>query len=237
MKLGKIRADIDRRFRLPRMWSNRELVKFSHLLEGDVVNVSAGEDVDKEGHHYRDYFSACGEYFMTNYAPGSYRGFAGRDKEILLDLCEELPSELERRFDVVFNHTTLEHVPRPNEAMKNICRMSRDLVIIVVPFLQVQHETISYQDYWRFTPRGLEHLFRDHGCTVVHSAANPHTNASIYLLQVATRFPERWEPIFSSLSSSGNCADPLGHWLGKNPSSSANTSRRLLNKLFRRRAS
>lgn len=209
--LGPIKPNVDRKFRLPRMWSNRELVKFASLFEGDVVNVSAGEDVDKEGHQYRDYFSSCKTYSTTNHAPGSYRGFAGRPREILLDLCQPLPVELVGGFDTVFNHTTLEHVVDFPKAIENLCQLSSDLVVLVVPFLQAQHETSSYRDYWRFTPAILEHHLNLHGLSVIYESANQHPEASIYIFQIASKNPARWADRIPTKRHEGQ---PIGHWLG-----------------------
>ena len=39
----------DRKFKVPRYWSNEELKKFAHLFKGSVINVSAWKDVDKQG--------------------------------------------------------------------------------------------------------------------------------------------------------------------------------------------
>src|SRR5579872_1279134 len=84
-----------------RCWSNREARKFAPLFRGSIVNVSAWQDEDKEGCHYKDYFSAADEYWMTNYKADA-RGWQGnRDKEIFLDLEKELPAELHAKFDAV----------------------------------------------------------------------------------------------------------------------------------------
>jgi hypothetical protein len=110
-------------FRRPRLWSNRELRKIAHLFKGWVVNVSAWKDLDKSVSSYRDYilgdydggipyrsyFINADKYSITNYPKDRQRGFAGSrntdrvyDSEIALDLEEELPSDLVKRFDVVF---------------------------------------------------------------------------------------------------------------------------------------
>ena len=110
MKMLGDLENIDRRFRLARIWSNNELRRVAPLFEGLIVNVSAGTDEDKEGGCYLDYFSKAQGYEMTNNSPGAFRGFEGRENEHLVDLESELPSQLRRRYDVVFNHTTLEHI-------------------------------------------------------------------------------------------------------------------------------
>ncbi len=184
---------IDRIHRLPRIWSNRELARFAHLFHGDVVNVSAWKDIDKEGRRYRDYFINAGSYTITNYKAEA-RGFQGEEGEIFLDLEADLPSELHLRFDVVFNHTTLEHIYRVDKAFANLCRMSKDIVILVVPFLQPYHG--NYGDYWRFTPLVIKRLFEENGFYLVYQSFNNHRMSSVYIFSIATRWPDRWKDYF-----------------------------------------
>jgi len=66
----------DRKFRIPRIWSNSELRKFAHLFTGKVINVSAWKDLDKEGNRYKNYFINASEYWISNYKP-EFRGFQG----------------------------------------------------------------------------------------------------------------------------------------------------------------
>ena len=231
IQLGAISPNVDRKFRRPRMWSNRELNRFSCLFKGDVVNVSAGDDVDKEGHCYRDYFLNCNSYTTTNYGPGLHRGFQGRDDERLLDLCQPLPVELVRQFDTVFNHTTLEHVVNVGQAMENLCRLSRDVVILVVPFLQAQHETTGYRDYWRFTPTLLRHLFAEQGFDVIYESANDERGSSVYIFQIASCHSGKWE----SLIPRQLLDQPVGDWLGQS-SSTRGGLRRLLSFWDRRKS-
>lgn len=155
----------DRRFRLPRIWSNQELYRVAHLFKGKVLNVSAGDDIDKQGRTYAQYFENAETYMISNFYPGLYRGFRGRDNEILLDLEEELSEEMYKQYDVVFCHTVLEHTLNVFTAFKNICYLSRDVVIIIVPFAQIQHDTDGYYDYWRFAPSLIRKLFIINGST------------------------------------------------------------------------
>lgn len=185
--------ELDRKFRLARLWSNKELRKIAPLFSGEIVNVSAGEDVDKEGNYYESYFINKTSYYLTNYSPGSFRGYQGRYNEYLLDLTGKVPQELNQKFDVVFNHTTLEHIYDVNTAFSNLCRLSKDIVIIVVPFCQIQHENEGYEDFWRFTPTCLRRLFQKQGFTVVYEAANKDFNAAVYLFFVAARDSLKWQ--------------------------------------------
>lgn len=200
---------VDRRFRLARRWSNRELRRVCAQLSGDVVNVSGWRDEDKEGGHYRDYFPQATSYAITNYT-GS-RGQTGEAGEIQLDLSAELPEDLHGRFDVVFNHTVLEHIYEVQQAIANLCAMSRDVVIVVVPFAQVQHELDSFGDFWRFTPSALERAFGEHGLEPVCWSANDQRNAAVYIVYVASRHPERWR----HLAGASRPARPPGDWIGR----------------------
>jgi hypothetical protein len=180
----------DRKFRLARHWSNRELAKLAPLFTGDVVNVSAWEDRDKEGRCYKDYFVNAANYCCTNHE--GYRGFQGMAHEYSLDLTADVPEELKQRFDVVFNHTTLEHIFDVREAFAGLCRLSRDVVILVVPFAQAQHDSGDWKDYWRFTPSCLWRLYAENGLTVVYEAESPYRHSAVYLLAIGSRRPEYW---------------------------------------------
>ncbi len=200
---------VDRIHRLPRIWSNRELEKFAHLFGGDVVNVSGWKDIDKEGRHYKDYFSKAGSYTITNYKSEA-RGFQGYSNEIFLDLEKDLPSDLYRRFDVVFNHTTLEHIYSVQKAFSNLCNLSRDIVILVLPFLQQYHSTFG--DYWRFTPLAIKRMFEDNGYALLYQSFNSHKRSSVYTFTIASRNPEKWKGRFEW---SFSCIDP--HARGSEP--------------------
>jgi hypothetical protein len=190
------------------MWSNRELRKIAGLFRGDVVNVSGRDDRDKEGGRYREYFSNASRYLITNFT-GDY-GRQGLEQEIFVDLTEDLPGHLRGQFDVVFNHTTLEHVFRVETAFRNLCLMSRDVVIVVVPFCQTQHERAALMDYWRFTPRCVRGLFAANGFEAIYQSETGRRNAGSYIFTVATLNPDRWRetlPPFREPSSAGN-------WIG-----------------------
>jgi len=197
-------------FRSARVWSNQELRRFSTGLDGAVVNVSGAHDEDKQGRHYRDYFPAASSYDVTNYK--GFRGATGTEGEIFLDLADELPPGLAQRFDVVFNHTTLEHIYEVHAAFRHLCEMSRDLVVVVVPFVQVTHWSDSFGDFWRFTPMGVRQMFEENDLTVVHEAAGPRNGEPIYLLFVGSRHPERW----TAASRPAERIDaPIGQWIGR----------------------
>ena len=197
---------IDRKFRLPRYWSNQEIKKIAPCFNGDIVNVSAWDDRDKQGKTYKDYFINARSYSLTNYS--GFRGYQNQKNEYHLDLTKNLPEELVKKFDVAFNHTTLEHIFDVNNAFANICNMTRDILILVVPFSQAQHESDSWKDYWRFTPSCLRRLFDENRFTVVYEAESNLPCSGIYLLFVGSRYPEKWKdklPSFKPIIEAGQC--------------------------------
>lgn len=205
-KLEFSTAFTNRRTRLARKWSNRILATIAPWFKGDVINVSAWEDSDKEGRVYRDYFSNATHYYTSNF--GGERGESVRT-DFIINLETELPPHLQGRFDVVFNHTTLEHVAKLFHAVWNLCAMTRDVVIVVVPFVQEVHSTGSFGDYWRFTHEGVRRLFETNALTVVALLSSPYPNAAIYHLAVATRHPERWKDHFAPLQTAPNAGTNL----------------------------
>ncbi len=182
---------VDRVYRLPRKWSNAELKKFSSFFCGDIVNVSAWKDEDKEGGFYKDYFPYAKSYILTNW-DSKARGYQGFKNEIYLDLEHELPSKLNKKFDVVFNHTTLEHVYNFNLAFKNLCDLSNDVVIICVPFIQPYHGTPECGDFWRFTPEAINRLFVNNGFATIYLSANSNFLSSVYVFAIGSSNPEKW---------------------------------------------
>ena len=198
----------DRKYDTARIWSNRVLRKVAPLFSGKVANVSGWDDRDKEGSFYREYFTGNSSYQLTNY-PG-HCGFADRPGEVELDLTGELPESLVNRFDVVFNHTTFEHVFEVRKAFANFCAMTRDAAIVVVPFSQVQHESDSWGDFWRFTPTCLRRLFEENGLEVVYEAESGDRNAAVYLLFVGVRNPDKHERRLPSYQPIGIA----GGWIG-----------------------
>lgn len=203
---------IDRRFRLPRLWSNRVLRQIGPAFSGEVANVSGWIDSDKDGGRYRDYFPSAAAYYLTNHAGARGTDDAAEITDFRLDLTGELPPELEGRFDVVLSHTVLEHIFEAEKAFANLCRMAREAVIVVVPFAQEVHFTDSYGDYWRYTPMGLRRLFEKNGFTAVYEAASPEPEAGVYLLSVGVRRPEAWAgklPAYTPLGTE------VGRWIGR----------------------
>lgn len=204
-------SDGNKRFRKPRLWSNRELRALAPLFDGKVVNVSAGDDGDKEGHKYSEYFTNCSSYSTTNYPGDCVRGLGSVANDIAVDLEGIIPSELQLKFQVALCHTVLEHIFDIRTAFRNLCLLSEDLLIVIVPFCQVQHENEGYLDYWRFTPTCLRRLAEAESFKVIYESASDERNSSIYVLAVMSRHPERW----SSRLKQNTELKGIGDWIGR----------------------
>ena len=212
-------------FRRPRLWSNKELKKLAPIFNGSVINVSAWKDKDKsvsyieyilgdydEGKNYKDYFENASHYGISNYPSGDYKGEQENppldeyDYSYKVDLeTDTIPEKLQRNFDVVFSHTVLEHVFDVFKAFENLCKMSNDVVILVVPFTQQVHYNKSgYKDYWRFTPFTLDKMFQENGFKVIYRSSNNQFQSSIYYLYVASRKPDKWSSRFDVKNLSEN---------------------------------
>lgn len=176
------------KFRRPRVWSNEELKKFAHLFKGSIINVSAETDKDKTGNSYRQYFFNADTYSISNYQTNE----PSWENEIYLDLEKHVPVELQGKFDVVFSHTTLEHVFECRAAFKSLCTLSKDIVIAVVPYLQQVHG-ISYKDYWRFTPWTMQKMYAENGLHLQYCSSNGADKASIYLFCIGYRDRNKWD--------------------------------------------
>lgn len=196
VNLGITRSYAQSAFEVPRQWSNAELRRFSDRFEGSAINVSAWEDKDKEGHTYRTYFARCNEYSISNY--GTDQGvMQGASNEVYLDLQAPLPKHLQDRFDVVYNHTSLEHIWDFRTAFQNLCMMSRDTLVVVVPWLQPLHA--DYGDYWRFSPAAVVKLCEENGMTPLHVSWNEAGSTAVYVFCVASRQPGKWASRYADM--------------------------------------
>jgi len=199
---------MDKKFRAPRVWSNKVLAELAYLFEGEVANISGWKDLDKEGKSYKDYFINSSSYCISNYLSEA-RGFQGNiENEFFLNLEDDLDKKLLNKFDVVFNHTVLEHIFNVHKAFENLCLLSKDIVIVVVPFLQEQHA--DYGDYWRFTPLTLKNLFKENNKEMVYLNYNDIPNESIYLFAVGSSKKENWSELINNSTNKINLKKNIG---------------------------
>ena len=203
-----------------RLWSNTQLAKFGHLFTGSVCNVSGWEDSARDGtsNKYRNFFPNCTSYTITNYhGQRGYSELVLDSEQIPLDITEPLPFELIDKFDVVFNHTTLEHIYDIQMAANTLSKMSRDLLIIVVPFMQEQHfDENSYGDYWRFTPMAICRLFEKYGVSPLYVSSNGNQPwYPVYVFYIGSKNPDRWRTKINfdlNIALKQKVGSTLGYW-------------------------
>jgi len=189
-------------FRKPRIWSNTELRNIAHHFSGSVLNVSGWADEDKQGGTYRSYFINALNYEVSNHYGGKQIGKKFTlENSIQLDLELPIPSNLIKNYDYVLCHTVLEHVFNIQQAFDNLCALSKDVIILVVPFVQSLHiKQGKYSDYWRFTPYSLERFFVERGFETVYRSYTPFRNSSVYLFYIVTCNPQKWVNIFGTIN-------------------------------------
>lgn len=183
----------------PRRWSNDELRRYAPWFKGKVVNVSAWRDADKGGGYYRDYFTGADQYVLTNYW-GSAKNNDGAGEAIFFDVTAPVPDSLYQQFDVAFAHTVLEHIYDVPVAVRNIAALTKDIMILVVPFIQDEHYTENiFGDYWRMTPLGLYRTVEDAGMKLLYLSANDTPWYPVYLFGIASKQPNKWAGRFPPL--------------------------------------
>jgi hypothetical protein len=182
-----------------RIWSNEEISLIASHVRGDVVNVSAWQDEDKQGRQYRDYFTEATSYHITNY--DGWRG-RGLKADYTLDLQMPAPRELVGRYDLVFNHTTLEHIFDIHQAFRTMASISRDAMLIIVPFMQHLHGPKD-GDFWRPSPYAMRRLHSDAGLEILRESAGPKGGKVRYLSYFSTKQPQNWKGL--GIGAKGDC--------------------------------
>ena len=177
---------------IPRIWSNKEIRKCGPLFTGDVINVSAWRDGDKDGGQYCDYFPNAASYTISNYGKGR-EGSSGLLQEKILDLSKPYDGSI-GQYDLVFSHTVIEHVYPSSIAFDNLCRLSRDCIMTVIPFVQQLHGyEDGYSDYYRYSPFALQESFQKHGFETLYMSWNSdHPLMNVYIFHVASKNPEKY---------------------------------------------
>ncbi len=178
----------------PREFSNAMLQHYAPLFTGSVVNVSGWKDGDFENGTYKTYFTKATEYTVSN-APTSSKGLGSLSDEVAIDLSIPLPTSMHKQFDVVFNHTTLEHIFELETAFANLCALSRDVVILVVPTLQHIHFNAGFGDYNRPTPMGIVKYFEKNGYETLVLRSNEQQFSPIYCFAIAVKPESKYKKL------------------------------------------
>lgn len=184
----------------PRRWSNVELKKWAPLFKGDILNVSGWRDEDKQQGVYRDYFVNASSYALTNYW-GTDASNDGAPDSLFLDLEAPLPDKMRETCDLAWTHTVLEHVGNVEMAFQNLGALTRDALLVIVPWIQDEHYSPGlYGDYWRFTPLGLKRLMQHAGLELIHLSSNDQPWYPIYLFAIGSKNVDAWDDIFPKIN-------------------------------------
>lgn len=173
-----------------RPWSNQQLRRMSNLVLGDVVNVSAWQDSDKQGSKYQHYFKNCKSYAITNYKGSRADGLYDISNIKTLEYDLSCKASFEHTFDCVLNHTTLEHIFDIDTALDNLVNLTRDLLVLIVPYYQAFHqEHGSYGDYLRFSPLYLYQAMKARSITPMVITTNTNPVFPNYVFCIASKNP------------------------------------------------
>ena len=190
---------LDKSFIRPRNFSNKMLRLYAPFFNGDVINVSGWKDEDGEGGNYKSYFTNANNYTISN-VKGHKKGLGSagpRYREVELDILQEIPNSLKGGFDVVFNHTTLEHIYDFPSAFRHLCELSRDTVIIAVPVMQQIHQNADFGDYWRPTTMAIARMFLENGLEPLVIKCNDQPFAPVYCFAIGSRKPHSYKGKFA----------------------------------------
>ena len=139
-------------FQPDRYLLRKQIEGVAHYIRGRVLDIGAGER-----NRYADLFKAS-EYVTMDVHSGSNVQIVGS--------IEAVPAEAES-FDSIVCTQVLEHVPHPVQAIKELHRVLKPggHVLVTVPQVAELHEEPN--DFFRYTPFGLEKLFGETGFHVV----------------------------------------------------------------------
>lgn len=114
--------------------------------------LSAGDASDK----YSKYFPDA-DYVTLDKRPGADMQ---ADLHDLTDAMKKYGTVLRGKFDLILCISVLEHVEDPSRVVENLKKLLKPggYLFVSVPFFYNYHHGGGYDDYWRFTKKGLEYI-------------------------------------------------------------------------------
>ena len=136
-----------------RIESNRWIRLHGKDIRGRVLSIGSGNDGDRQGGSYRDYFPAASSY-TTSEVSDEF----GCDLTLDVRSMPEITSEV---YDCIFCAGVMEHVDDYHAAFNELTRILKvgGILLLGLPFRQAIHW--PPQDFWRFTEYGIRHLLKD----------------------------------------------------------------------------
>ncbi len=123
--------------------------------------INQSDDVLDIGKSMRNFFGKINCNSLTTLDVNEFEDYP----DIVFDLCDDMPEEMENRYDKIVCLAILEHVYNPFKAVENIKKMLKKNGTIYgyVPYLYKYHapESLKFQDYFRFSKDALSYLFKN----------------------------------------------------------------------------
>ena len=126
-----------------------------------IKDISRSDDILDIGKSMRGFFSEINCNSLTTLDVNEFQDYP----DIIFDLCDNLPANMENKYDKIICLAVLEHVYNPFKAVDNIKKMLKKNSILYgyVPYLYKYHapENLKFQDYFRFSKDALAYLFKE----------------------------------------------------------------------------
>ena len=133
----------------------------SDFREQIVDQIKNEDEILDVGKSMRGYFNKINSKSVTTLDVNEFEDYP----DIVFDLCDELPKDLNNKFDKIICIAILEHVYDPFKAVNNLKKMLKDngTIFGYVPYLYKYHapNDLKFQDYFRFSKDALSYLFKD----------------------------------------------------------------------------
>ena len=141
---------------------NNHFIKNNNDFRETIVKqIEINDEVLDVGKSMRGFFDKIKSKSIITLDVNEFKDYP----DIVFDLCDELPENLNRKFDKIICIAILEHVYNPFKAVGNLKKMLKENGTIYgyVPYLYKYHapNDLMFQDYFRFSKDALSYLFKD----------------------------------------------------------------------------
>jgi SAM-dependent methyltransferase len=174
LSLGALRKYLTREATPSRLLCDLAVAEYLPRLEGPIIEIGA----TRKG-NYRRFARPGTDYTFSN--------ITREEGTLYLDVMRiDLP---DASVDNYVSIVTLEHVPDPERAVREITRTLKPGggLLLVVPFMFPFHAAPS--DFFRFTDAGLAVLLRDYEVLAAEALGNVFSTGALYLQR-----PFGWTP-------------------------------------------
>lgn len=146
------------RFESKRYVSNKLLKQFCKNITGNVLNIGSGDDNDKTGDYYKNYFKKSKTYTTLEYEEGQ--------SDLVADI-QSMPQIKDMSYDFIFCIWVLEHVENLDSALKEIYRiLSKNGEFLFAVPLDVPYHGYP-RDYWRFSGPDVNEMLEKNNFKII----------------------------------------------------------------------